>query len=167
MSKPLTWLGQVLLYGLFALIIGVFSSWPPYRPLPAGQALVKLSFSHSGKRVAECRKRSEAELARMAPNMREPLDCKRERSSVSVEIDIDGVPVIRHTALPSGLSRDGASTVYRRFPVAAGTHRIAVRLKDDTSLTDFNYRREETVDLPAGKVLVIDFSAEKGGITFQ
>ena len=101
--QPMAWLGQVLLYALFALVIGVFSSWPPYRPLPAGQALVKLSFSHSGQRIAECRQRSEAELAKLPPNMRAPQDCKRERSPVSVEIDIDGIGVYRYTAKPSGL----------------------------------------------------------------
>ena len=48
MSKPLplAWFGQALLYGLFALFIGVFSSWPTYRHLPPDQALIKVSFSH-------------------------------------------------------------------------------------------------------------------------
>jgi hypothetical protein len=31
--RPLAWIGQALLYGVFALFIGVFSSWPPYRHL--------------------------------------------------------------------------------------------------------------------------------------
>jgi len=40
-AKPLgpqAWLGQVLLYGLFALAIGVFSQWPSYRHLGGDQA---------------------------------------------------------------------------------------------------------------------------------
>ena len=37
MRRAVTWTGQVLLYGLFALVIGVFSTWPAYRPLAAGQ----------------------------------------------------------------------------------------------------------------------------------
>jgi hypothetical protein len=167
MVKPIAWLGQVLLYGLFALIVGLFSSWPPYHPLQEGQALIKLSFSHHGQRASECRQRTAEELAKLPPNMRAPMDCKRERSPVTVEIDIDDAPAYRHVAIPSGLSEDGASTVYQRFPVTAGEHRIAVRLKDDMHAPGFNYQREETVSLFAGKVLVIDFNAEKGGITFQ
>ena len=167
MVKPISWMGQALLYGLFALIIGYFSNSPPYRHLPADQALIKLSFSHEGKLVSACRQRSPEELAKLAPNMRAPMDCPRGRSPVTVEIDLDGTPVYRHVAKPSGLSNDGASTVYHRFPVQSGEHRLAVRLNDDARKPGFNYRREETVSLKPGKVLVIDFNQEAGGITLQ
>jgi len=167
MARPISWIGQALLYGLFALIIGYFSSSPPYRHLPADQALIKLSFSHEGKLVSECRQRSAEELAKLAPNMRTPMDCPRGRSPVSVEIDLDGTPAYRHVATPSGLSKDGASTVYHRIPVHAGEHRLAIRLNDDARTAGFNYHREETVTLKPGKVLVIDFNREAGGITLQ
>ena len=160
-------MGQALLYGLFALIIGYFSSAPPYRHLPPDQALIKLSFSHNGKLISECRQRTAEELAKLPPNMRAPLDCQRERSPVIVEIDLDGSPAYRHVAKPSGLSKDGASTVYHRFTVASGAHRLAVRLNDDRRAGGFNFRREETVTLKPGTVLVIDFNAESGGITLQ
>jgi len=167
MAKPISWIGQALLYGLFALIIGYFSGAPSYRHLPADQALIKLSFSHEGKLVSECRQRTAEELAKLAPNMRAPMDCPRGRSPVTVEIDLDGTPAYRHVAMPSGLSKDGASTVYHRFPVHAGEHRLAIRLNDDARATGFNYRREGLVDLKPGKVLVIDFNREAGGITLQ
>lgn len=167
MAKSISWIGQALLYALFALIIGYFSSSPPYRHLPADQALIKLSFSHEGKLVSECRQRSAEELAKLAPNMRAPMDCPRGRSPVSVEIDLDGTLAYRHVAMPSGLSKDGASTVYHRIPVRSGEHRLAIRLSDDARATDFNYRREETVTLKPGKVLVIDFNQEAGGITLR
>ena len=167
MARPIAWMGQALLYGLFALIIGYFSNSPPYRHLPADQALIKLSFSHEGKLVLACRERTAEELAKLAPNMRAPMDCPRGRSPVTVEIDLDGTPVYRHVAIPSGLSKDGASTVYRRFPVQSGEHRLAIRLNDDARTAGFNYRREEMVTLKPGKVLVIDFNREAGGITLQ
>jgi hypothetical protein len=167
MARPISWIGQALLYGLFALIIGYFSNSPPYRHLPADQALIKLSFSHEGKLVLQCRQRTAEELAKLAPNMRAPMDCPRERSPVIVEIDLDGTPAYRHVAIPSGLSKDAASTVYHRIPVHSGEHRLAIRLNDDARATDFNYRREETVTLKPGKVLVIDFKQEAGGITLQ
>lgn len=167
MVKPVSWTGQALLYGLFALIIGYFSSSPPYRHLPADQALIKLSFSHEGKLVSACRQRSAEELAKLAPNMRAPMDCPRGRSPVTVEIDLDGTPVYRQVAMASGLSKDGASTVYHRFAVQSGEHRLAIRLNDDARNTGFNYRREEIVSLKPGKVLVIDFNQEAGGITLQ
>ena len=167
MARPISWIGQALLYALFALIIGYFSNSPTYRHLPSDQALIKLSFSHQGKLISECRQRSAEELAKLAPNMRTPMDCQRERSPVTVEIDLDGTPAFRHLAKPSGLSKDGASTVYHRFAVPSGERHLAIRLNDDARAAGFAYRREETVTLKPGRVLVIDFNAESGGITLQ
>jgi len=164
---PGAWLGQVLLYGLFALAIGVFSQWPPYRHLGDDQALIKLSFTRVGKPVGDCRTLDAAELARLPPNMRAPTKCPRERSPVTVEVDIDGASVLKRVAPPTGFAKDGASAVYERLVVPAGEHRIAVRLSDDVRARDSGYRHESTVKLVPGQVLVIDFDAAKGGITLQ
>jgi hypothetical protein len=167
MNRIIPWLGQALLYGLFAAFIGVFSNWPGYEALSADRALVKVSFIHHGQRVAECRPYTAEELAKLAPNMRTPMKCERERSPVTVEVDLDGATVYRHVAAPSGLSRDGASSVYHRIAVPAGEHRIAVRMKDSASARGFTHTRDATLTLKPAQVLVIDFDAEKGGITLS
>ena len=167
MTKASTWLGQAILYGVFALLIGVFSGWPTYRALPADQAMIKVSFIHHGQRVADCRPFTAEELAKLAPNMRTPMKCGRERSPVTIEVDLDGATVYRQVAAPSGLSRDGASSVYHRLQLPAGEHRIAVRLKDNAASGPFNHTREATVKLRPAQILVIDFDAEKGGITLS
>lgn len=161
MKRAAAWAGQILLYGFFALVIGIFANGPAYRALPPGQALVKVSFIHHGQRVAACRPYTAEELAKLAPNMRTPLKCGRERSPVTIEVDLDGAPVYRHVAAPSGLSRDGASAVYQRLQVPAGEHRIAVRLKDNAGAA-FNHTRDATVTLKPAQVLVIDFDEQKG-----
>lgn len=166
-TSPMAWLGQLLLYGLFALVIGVFSGWPPYRHLAADQSLIKLSFSHTGKPVSECRPQTAEELAKLPPNMRAPTRCPRERSPIIVELDIDGRPAFRYTAQPSGLSKDGASSVYHRLAVGAGQHRVAVRLKDDVRSSGFTQTREDTVTLAPAQILVIDFDAAAQRITLQ
>lgn len=163
----LAWLGQGVLYAFFALAIGVFSQWPPYRHLAADQALIKLSFSHHGQRVSACRQLGAEELAKLPPNMRAPTQCPRERAPVVVELDIDGRRVVHRVAAPSGLSKDGASTVYHRVAVAAGEHRIAVRLKDSATGNAFDYERTADVKIAPAHILVIDFDAEKGGIVLQ
>ena len=161
------WVGQMLLYALFALVIGLFSRWPVYHHLGSDQALIKLSFSHTGKPVGDCQVQSAAELAKLPPNMRAPVKCPRERSPVTVEVDVGGVTALRRTAVPAGLSRDGASAVYQRLVVPAGEQRIAVRLNDDARRAGFTHQREATLTLAPAQVLVIDFDAEKGGITLQ
>lgn len=159
--------GQVLLYGLFALAIGVFSQWPTYHHLAPGQALVKVSFTRVGKPVGECRALAPEELAKLPPNMRAPMKCPRERSPVTVQVDIDGVRVLDRVAPPTGLSRDGASSVYERIVVPAGERRIAVALSDDVRARQAAHHREATVRLAPGQVLVIDFDANAGAITLQ
>ena len=112
---PLAWIGQVLLYGLFALLIGVFSSWPAYRHLPPDQALIKVSFSHQGKPVSDCRSRDAEELAKLPPNMRAPHDLSaRALAGHGRSRPGRRHGALRHVAAPSGLSRDGASAVYQR-----------------------------------------------------
>lgn len=166
MSSVSRYLAQAVLYVPFLAIIGYFSTSPLYVHLPADQALIRLSFSHAGARIGECRQRTPQELAKLAPNMRAPLVCPRERSPVTVELEIDGERVYRAVLPPSGLRRDLASTVYWRRPIAAGTHRFTARLKDRVT-GDFNFVREVTLDLAPGRVLVIDFNAGQGGFIFK
>jgi hypothetical protein len=166
-TGPKAWLGQIVLYGAFAVVIGVFSRWPAYQHLASDRALIKLSFNHQGKPVAPCRRSSADELAKLPPNMRAPLVCPRERAPITVELDVDGKPALRHVAQPSGLKRDGASALYHRIELPAGTHTLAVRLKDSVRASGFDYTREASVTLKPAQIVVIDFDPEKGGITLQ
>jgi len=42
-----------------------------------------------------------------------------------------------------------------------------VRLKDSAGAEGFDYQREQSITLAPAQILVIDFDAEKGGITLQ
>ena len=182
-SKLMRYAGQAVFYALFILVVGYFSTSPAYVHLPPGQALIKLSFSHAGQPAQPCRPRTPEELAQLPPNMRAPLDCARERSPVRIDLELDGQPLYRAELAPAGLRRDGASTLYRRFPVAAGKHHIRVRLKDDVpgltnaasagragaagALPDYNYAKQAEVTLASGQVFVVDSDARKGGFVFK
>ncbi|MEF8754749.1 MAG: hypothetical protein V5B60_12600 [Accumulibacter sp.] len=165
MPKPVAIIGQVILYGAFAAFIGYFATSPKYRQIADDVALIKLSISHLGDR--ECRKRTPEELAKMPPNMRAPMDCPRERSDIRLEMDLDGQPVLRTVMHPTGLYKDGVSTIYRRFEVKAGSHQIAVRMNDNLVKPGFNFVKEEEINLRPGQVMVIDFNPDKGGLFFQ
>jgi hypothetical protein len=159
--------GQAVLYALFAATVGTFSNYPRYRHLPEDQALLKLSFSHAGQLKAECRKRTQEELAKLPPNMRAPLDCPRERSPVGVELALDGNVIARRVIPPAGLRGDGPSTVYARFPVPSGAHRLAVKLDDSVRTPGFDYVRDALIELVPGQIVVVDFNAEQGGIVIR
>jgi hypothetical protein len=152
---------------LSAMITGaaVLSAWPAYRSLPEGDALVKLSFSHGGAR--NCRQMTEAELAKLPANMRRREVCDRRRLPVLVELEIDGAMVYRADLPPSGLSGDGPSRVYETFALPAGSHNIAVRLRDSDRADGFDYTGERRVELIPGQNFVIDFSPVSGGFVFN
>lgn len=158
---------QALLFAAFAAVVGYFSTSPQFRQLGADQALLRLSLLHPGQPKGECRKRSAEELAAMSPQMRNPLDCPRERSPVKVRVELDDQTVIDQSFPPAGLRRDGASAGYRRMPIRAGRHTLTVRLSDDARRDDFAYERTAVLDVQPGQIVLIDFDPGKGGIVIR
>ena len=157
---------QMLLYAPLMALIGTLSSFPRFSPIAPDEALVQVSVIHAAQRKQPCRERSAAELAKLAPNMRAAQDCPRERADLLVEIELDGTLVLRRSIAPAGFQRDGNAALYKRFSIASGRHRVVARLRDRAD-GDFNYVREQTLELKPGAALVIDFAAEKGGFLFR
>jgi hypothetical protein len=147
-------------------MLAYFSTEPRFSVVAPDEALVRVSFIHSTQRRQACRERSAEELAKLAPNMRAALDCPRERSSLLLEIELDGELVLRREVQPSGLRRDGNAVVYERMALPAGRHRIVARLRDRPE-GDFNFIRDETLELAGGRSLIIDFNAAQGGFVFR
>ncbi|HSF96250.1 MAG TPA: hypothetical protein VLA52_14590 [Thermohalobaculum sp.] len=150
-----------------ALITGAaaLSAWPSYSPVPQGSAMLKLSLSHGG--VRNCRQLTEAELAKLPPNMRRKEICDRKRAPLTVELVIDGARVYHRDLPPSGLSGDGPSRVYEKFVLPAGPHSIAVRLRDTLRAEGFDYQAVRDVELAPGQNFVIDFSPVTGEFVFN
>lgn len=163
--KALRFLAQLALYAPLMAVLGYFSTEPRFSAVAPGEALVRVSFIHATQRKQACRERSADELAKLAPNMRASQDCPRERSPLLVELELDGKLVLRREVQPSGLRRDGNAVIYQRITLPAGRHRIVARLRDRAQ-GEFNYVKDETVELGAGRTLIIDFNAARGGFAF-
>lgn len=167
MPRPIRWLTQALLYGAFALAVGVLSHWPPFRQLGANESLLRLSMLHAGVPLHDCRARSPEELARIAPHMRTALDCPRERSPVRVRVALDDRVLLDESFPASGLARDGAAAAYRRLAIPAGPHRLRVAFNDDARHPDALSTAERDVQLAPGQVVLIDFDPRRGGVVIQ
>lgn len=152
--------GQIAVYSIFIAMIGYFSASPSYVRLAPDQAVIKLSFSHAGQPIGACRERSDEELEKLAPNMRERFVCPRERYAVSVELMLDGKLMYRNTLQPSGMNRDSASSAYERFTVKAGRHLLKVQLGDRSPDKGYTSTLEQVVELSPAQVVVIDFDEE-------
>ncbi len=168
MVKPLRYAAQGVFYALFMVVIGYFSTSPAYEHLPPDQTLIKLSFKHAGQHVGACRERTPEELAKLPEYQRKggALVCPRERADVEIELEMDGKQLFHEVVKPAGFAHSSTANVYRRIPVTAGIHSLTARLKDRPG-TDYNYTREETVNLAPGRVMVIDFNAATGGFIFK
>jgi len=160
-------LGQVLAYGVFAIVLGYFSTSPAYTYHNPELALLMVSFSHAGQTKEECRRFTQEELAEMAPNMRRPLDCPRERVPLYLEITLDGDLVVNNFYSPTGLAKDGSASVYESIPVKTGKHQLVARLRDSRREDGFDYTDTVTVDLEPREVFVIDFRKELGGFILK
>ncbi len=165
LPSPLRYALQAAAYIAFATVIGYFSTSPVYRQLGDKDAVLKLSFSHSGQLKFACHERAAAELAKLQPNMRNKMDCPRERALVRVELDMDGQALYRVSTPPLGLQKDGAATVYRRLTIPAGAHHFSARLADGPDGA-INYARDIQVDLKPGQVIIVDFLTGSGGFVF-
>jgi hypothetical protein len=161
------------LAGQFAVILLLFASVaaladrPVYRQIPPGHGVVMLTFVHSAERLAECRRLSAQEIAKLPPNMRRAQDCPRGRRPVYVELEIDGRPVYRANLPPSGIASDGPSRVYERFVLPEGDHDLAVRMRDTGRSEGFDHESTRHIALASEQMLVIDFRAETGGFVFR
>lgn len=158
---------QVIAYSAFAALIGYFASLPNYQYGDAAAATVKVSLSHAAERVKPCVKLTPEEIAELAMNMRRTEVCERERLPVVLEMDIDGRPVLRLEAPPSGLWGDGPAYVYERLDVSPGPHVLSVRLRDTARQGGWDYSREEEVEFVTGRYFTVTFKAEMGGFSFR
>lgn len=152
---------RVVAYALFAGSASVFSAWPAFRLLGPDEAIISLAFSHAGQRVEPCRKLTQEELNELPPNMRRANDCPRQRHPVEVRLGLNGETIYTETVAPSGLWEDGDSTVYARFPVSAGSHRIVIGMNDSggnaAEADGFDYQLDTIIDLEPGRSIVVEF----------
>jgi hypothetical protein len=150
-------------YAAFFAVVGVFSAGPSWSPLPPDTALLRVSFSHAGDRVEPCRRFTPEAIAAMAPNMRRVMDCARERVALRLVLVVDGETVMDRELPPSGLARDGASTVYARFPLPPGRYGIVARLRDTRRGEGFDHVGRFDLALGPGDSRVLGFRSGDGG----
>lgn len=165
--KPKWLLLQALNYTVFMIMVWYFSFNPPYRQLADEEAVVTLAFGHAGERIAECKVLSQEELEELAPNMRKPMDCPRERSPITVDLQLDNHPVISDIIQAPGFYQDQSVDVYRSVKVTSGKHRLSVWMNNDVNLDGYTHRLEQTVNLSPAQRLVVSFDATTNEFTIK
>ena len=159
--------GQIVAFILFATGLGYFSNSPSYNYHDPAMALLMVSFSHASERKEECRRFTQEEITALAPNMRRPMDCPRERVPVHVEIIMDGKILLSKSYNPTGLAKDGSTSIYERIIVKPGQHQLIARLRDSNREDGFDYEKNESINIIPQELFVIDFRKDLDGFYFQ
>jgi len=153
---------QAACYATFAAVTVWFASQPVYLAGDDEMAVVKLSVSHATALAEPCRPLTREEIERLAANMRRSESCGRKRVPLVLEMALDGDVVVRETAIPSGLWDDGPASVYRRFDVQPGVHRLTLRMRDSGRTSGWDHAIEKPVELRPGRYFTVTFRAEAG-----
>jgi len=149
------YVGQFIGYTMFALLIGYFSASPDWRYFPADKALIKLSFSHAGKRKEACADRTAQELANIPKSAKVPKACPRERHPVYVRLLLNEATIFDGKAEPGGLSKGGPSHFYETFQVPPGLHSLTLEVRDNGP-DNPGFSHTAQVDLRGREILAID-----------
>jgi ferredoxin/coenzyme F420-reducing hydrogenase delta subunit len=158
---------RAVAYGLFAVAASTFSAWPVFELFGGNQAVISLTITHAGQRVEQCRRLSQQELERLPPNMRKPADCPRQRHPVAILFQVDGRTLYQTLEQPSGIWKDGESTVYARLPVDAGEHRLFIGMSDSGDAQKFDYQQAAVLKLVPQQNVVVEFDGEKQLFVFR
>ena len=161
-NKPLRYILQAINYGVFMGLIWYFATSPSVRIIAEDEAMITIAFAHAGELREPCRKLSAEELAKLAPNMRKPEDCPRERSPVTIEALLDGQLLYRETLQPPGLFDDGGVDVYSSTKIAAGSHLLTLKMNDSVRKKGFNHDFEQQVIIDPAQILLVDFDSRYG-----
>lgn len=167
MTGTLRILAQGVCYAAFATVLGYFSSQPTHSHFPKDRAEIRYSFIHGGKPKGDCYTLTREELAKLAPNMRKPRSCPRERVPVVTELVLDGKLLYRASKPPSGLSKDFPSHDYQRFQIVPGRHHLVARLRDSDRAEGYDYIGKVDFEIAEGKIFAVDFKAATGGFIFK
>lgn len=163
MNKILRYGLQIVNYALFMAVVWYFSIKPPYHQLEEDQAVITLSFTHATQLRKACRKLTQEELMKLAPNMRLSMDCSRERSPMTMELYLDDKLLTKTELEPLGLHSDQGVSLFQSIKVKAGKHTLRAWANDDVKVKGPTYKFEQVINLKPEQLLLVDFDAGSGG----
>ena len=160
--KALRFVAQLALYAPLMAILAYFSTEPRFSVVAPGEALVRVSFIHATQRRQAAR--APEELAKLAPNMRAALDCRASARRCWLKWSSTASSSCAARCSPRACAATATpwcTSAWRCRP--APPHRRAAARPAEG---DFNFMKDETVELAGGQTLIIDFNAAKGGFAF-
>jgi len=152
------WLAITATLTAVLLAFGYLTDAPPYQINSENQTELKLVVRHSGRVLGECKTLNTQELGELAPNMRAPMSCPREKATIAVKLKIDDVAVVDEMLSPSGLHKDGVLILYRQLPLVVGTRNFDLKITHQLDTHDASDQLSRMVDVDTNSIVIIDYS---------
>lgn len=111
--------------GLLAL---AWVSGAPLKVARGDEAIVRISLGARPERIEVCRRQTDEELARLAPQMRQSVVCEGTTARYRLEVRRNGELLHSQVVRGGGLRNDRPLYVSRDLPVPPGPAVLAVRL---------------------------------------
>lgn len=127
MKDPLRVLAATIVSAAVLLAIA-WASIAPLQVARGNDAIVRISLGARAERIEVCRRQTDEELARLAPQMRQRVVCEGTTARYRLEVRRDGELLHSQVVRGGGLRNDRPLYVSRDLPVPAGPALIAVRL---------------------------------------
>ena len=127
-----SWPGRIAVAGIVLGLIAGLSNLP-YGREPR-EALLRLAWRAVGEQVQLCRERSAEELNRLAPHMRQPLDCHARTLPYQLTVHIDGARRLARVVTSVGAQGDRPLYVQEELALPPGEHRLEIRFAPSPAL---------------------------------
>src|SRR5687768_2349801 len=119
----------------------------PWRSSDGASAIVRVSIGARPERIEVCRRQTDEELAKVAPQMRQRVVCEGASARYQLELFRDGERLLQETVRGGGLRHDRPLYVFREFEVTPGAASYALRLtRIDTVRADDDEQDEDEED---------------------
>ncbi len=122
---------RVLAVGALTAAVLLALAWGSIAPLDVARgdgAILRISLGARPERIEVCRRQSDEELARLAPQMRQTVVCDGTTARYRLDVRRNGELLHSQVVRGGGLRNDRPLYVSRDLPVPAGPAVFAVRL---------------------------------------
>lgn len=159
----------MLVLAIPAVVVGVFSTWPAHTFTDPGVMGIIVSFKKVTDKAHTCDERELAEFHAAAAKrpkhmQRANMECgSRERVPLGLAIWVDDVQMADIKLPPSGVHRDSACYIYKKFLFPAGERRVRIAMRSSRGAKDgeFDYKFETVVKGESRSAIVVSFDSEK------
>lgn len=127
MKNPLRAFAATVVSAAILLAIA-WASIAPLQVARGSAAILRISLGARAERIEICRRQSDEELAKLAPQMRQRVVCEGTTARYRLEVRRDGELLHSQVVRGGGLRNDRPLYVSRDLPVPAGPAVFAVRL---------------------------------------